>query len=320
MAVRLLTPLDRRRQEIEIARGQQKDSGVDKIAKALGIAGQITGIAANVAGISENIANRKLKADQLATAQEDLRQSKDPESEKSQAARELLTSRGIAVEPGLTAERAESPLFKTALGAESQRAGLEAKAQARASEAQLRGLQIQELEGKIGAKKDVATEKQQKQVARKVTLDTNLENLDGIIAELSPQNGKPPRVSTGRGAGLLDVATFGAGTKFANPELADIKDRLTGIVFQSLKETLGAQFTQKEAERLVEAEFNISLPTEKNVERLKRMRRKIEGLVGKPAAARKALSQSKEKAKPENKAKETVNQMSEQELDELLGL
>lgn len=64
MAVQLRTPFDRRQAQIEAARGKQKESGIDKIAKALGIAQQVTGLAVNVAGISESIANRKLKSEQ----------------------------------------------------------------------------------------------------------------------------------------------------------------------------------------------------------------------------------------------------------------
>ena len=49
--------------------------------------------------------------------------------------------------------------------------------------------------------------------------------------------------------------------------LGDVRD----IVFQSLKEKLGAQFTEKEGDRLVAAAYDPSLPEEINAKRLKRL-------------------------------------------------
>ena len=45
-------------------------------------------------------------------------------------------------------------------------------------------------------------------------------------------------------------------------------DRMNQIVFQGLRATLGAQFTQREAERLVAASYNPKLPEEQNIERI----------------------------------------------------
>lgn len=49
--------------------------------------------------------------------------------------------------------------------------------------------------------------------------------------------------------------------------LGDVRD----IVFQSLKEKLGAQFTEKEGDRLVAAAYDPSLPEELNAKRLRRL-------------------------------------------------
>lgn len=49
--------------------------------------------------------------------------------------------------------------------------------------------------------------------------------------------------------------------------LGDVRD----IVFQSLKEKLGAQFTEKEGDRLVAAAYDPSLPEEINAKRLRRL-------------------------------------------------
>ena len=49
--------------------------------------------------------------------------------------------------------------------------------------------------------------------------------------------------------------------------LGDVRD----IVFQSLREKLGAQFTEKEGDRLVAAAYDPSLPEEINAKRLRRL-------------------------------------------------
>ena len=44
-----------------------------------------------------------------------------------------------------------------------------------------------------------------------------------------------------------------------------------GVIFQGLRETLGAQFTQVEGERLVNASYNPSLTAEQNIYRLRKL-------------------------------------------------
>ena len=58
-----------------------------------------------------------------------------------------------------------------------------------------------------------------------------------------------------------------AGQTQAKAFLGDVRD----IVFQSLKEKLGAQFTEKEGDRLVAAAYDPSLPEEINAKRLRRL-------------------------------------------------
>jgi len=57
------------------------------------------------------------------------------------------------------------------------------------------------------------------------------------------------------------------------PIKQDAVNRVMGVVFQSLRATLGAQFTQKEAERLVAAAYNPKLTVEQNLGRLRSARR-----------------------------------------------
>jgi len=52
-------------------------------------------------------------------------------------------------------------------------------------------------------------------------------------------------------------------------------DLVRAVVFQSLKKTLGGQFTEREAERLVEATYNPSLPPEVNLRRIMVLKSKM---------------------------------------------
>ena len=63
---------------------------------------------------------------------------------------------------------------------------------------------------------------------------------------------------------------------FASDALSFIGD-IREIVFQSLREKLGAQFTEKEGDRLVAAAFDQRLSEEQNIKRLERLLQVIEG-------------------------------------------
>lgn len=54
-----------------------------------------------------------------------------------------------------------------------------------------------------------------------------------------------------------------------NPTAADAKDLVEGVVQRSLRETLGAQFTEKEGARLIARAYNPTLRPEANARRLK---------------------------------------------------
>lgn len=60
------------------------------------------------------------------------------------------------------------------------------------------------------------------------------------------------------------------------PVKQDAVNRVMGVVFQSLRATLGAQFTQKEAERLVAAAYNPKLTVEQNLGRLRSAKKILE--------------------------------------------
>jgi hypothetical protein len=55
------------------------------------------------------------------------------------------------------------------------------------------------------------------------------------------------------------------------PESQNALELVRGVIFQGLRKTLGAQFTQVEGERLVNASYNNSLTAEQNIYRLRKL-------------------------------------------------
>jgi hypothetical protein len=94
-------------------------------------------------------------------------------------------------------------------------------------------------------------------------IESNLKNLDekiGIL-EAGELNVSGPVIGT------LGDAVMGALAPDAASFISDIRD----IVFQSLREKLGAQFTEREGNRLVNAAFNQYLDESRNIARLQRL-------------------------------------------------
>ena len=99
-------------------------------------------------------------------------------------------------------------------------------------------------------------------------LSEKINILDGTIKN---NKGQKYNVS-GPLIGVLDDAALAV----AYPDAAGFRSDIRDIVFQSLREKLGAQFTEKEGERLVNAAFNFYLEEEQNIGRLKRLYKTIE--------------------------------------------
>lgn len=93
----------------------------------------------------------------------------------------------------------------------------------------------------------------------------NLNKIDDVITTLKEEN------VTGSFTGIVPRVI----RAFVNPESVGIEDDIRSIIFQSLRETLGAQFTEREGNRLVEASFNILLDEETNIKRLERLKSTI---------------------------------------------
>jgi hypothetical protein len=96
----------------------------------------------------------------------------------------------------------------------------------------------------------------------------NLRNLQEKIEIL--QDGKL-NVS-GPIIGLLPDSAKG----ILSPDAASFQSDIRDVVFQSLREKLGAQFTEREGDRLVAAAFNSYLQEDRNVARLQRLYSTIE--------------------------------------------
>lgn len=70
-----------------------------------------------------------------------------------------------------------------------------------------------------------------------------------------------------------------------NEDAQNIKDKVEQVIQQSLRQTLGAQFTEKEAQRLIERSYNPRLSDEKNMERLQETIDELQTIVGSKDAA-----------------------------------
>lgn len=95
-------------------------------------------------------------------------------------------------------------------------------------------------------------------------VDANIMNLEEKLAIIERGDANV----SGKFIGITpEILQPFVGQTEAKAFLGDVRD----IVFQSLKEKLGAQFTEKEGDRLVAAAYDPSLPEEKNVKRLRRL-------------------------------------------------
>ena len=100
--------------------------------------------------------------------------------------------------------------------------------------------------------------------------ESNIANLDNKLSLLA--TGKQ-NVSGSEFAVIPDVLK-----PIVNPEAAGFLDEISDIVFQSLRATLGAAFTEEEGKRLIAATFNQNLPEELNLPRLQRLSAKIKAI------------------------------------------
>ena len=91
-------------------------------------------------------------------------------------------------------------------------------------------------------------------------MSSQRENIALVLGQL--EAGQP---LTGPMQGAIQALGLGA---LFDPEATDAKQTVEQVVQRSLRETLGAQFTEKEGERLIQRAYNVSLPPEANARRL----------------------------------------------------
>lgn len=89
----------------------------------------------------------------------------------------------------------------------------------------------------------------------------NLVKLKDALAELE----KPDSMITGAIIGLAPDLV----NAFINPGATDVRENIESVVQRNLKAVLGAQFTEKEGERLISRAFNPKLSPQRNAKRLK---------------------------------------------------
>tara|TARA_R100000655_G_scaffold102565_1_gene148451 strand:+ start:653 stop:1813 length:1161 start_codon:yes stop_codon:yes gene_type:complete len=100
--------------------------------------------------------------------------------------------------------------------------------------------------------------------------ETNINNLDNKIARLTTGQENVSGINIGLTPEPLRPIIF--------PEATGFLDEVSDIVYQSLRATLGAQFTEQEGKRLIAATFNQNLPEELNLPRLQRLSAKIKSI------------------------------------------
>tara|TARA_R110000744_G_scaffold156733_5_gene272420 strand:- start:3342 stop:4919 length:1578 start_codon:yes stop_codon:yes gene_type:complete len=102
--------------------------------------------------------------------------------------------------------------------------------------------------------------------------NSKLDKFDGILEAL----GDSDSISGPLVGSIVNSSLLPEGLKASLlPGAMNTRDEVNSIVFESLRDTLGAQFTEKEGERLVAAAFNGYLPEELNRIRIERLRNEI---------------------------------------------
>lgn len=106
--------------------------------------------------------------------------------------------------------------------------------------------------------------------------EANLVTYDSLVNKLISGEVETRNISdlAPEALGISDFAR-----QLVNPSGQEAVDRVRQIVFQGLKDTLGAQFTQREAERLVSASYNPALDEKTNIDRLQDARNVLSDVI-----------------------------------------
>lgn len=125
-------------------------------------------------------------------------------------------------------------------------------------------MQAQGSKGSLGQQaldRDYAKDYNSWTSAQRPSLDANIGTIDRAIEALQSPAAQN---YTGRFAGRLpDIAKFN--------EAIAMRDGIRQVVNESLRATLGSQFTEKEGERIFSQTYNEALPPEENVKKLQKL-------------------------------------------------
>lgn len=261
-----------------ILRQKNEESDLDKVIKGLGIAESLFGIRTNLAKVNQLKAQQDQQNTLFSQSQEDRQRSIDPSSPLSQAASKQAQKLGIQIPEGLRAGETQS-LIKN----EIARRAAEAKAQQQAANL---GFKSRE----VALKEEDAQRKQQEfEISKKLTpaqkqIDTTFAKEYADFIAGGGVSNVQAGISTLDSAleGLKDTDTVTGpivgrlpGKSFTNPKAVAVQDAVEKIVQEDLRRVLGAQFTEKEGERLIARSYNPSLQEGENIKRVSQLRNKV---------------------------------------------
>lgn len=97
-----------------------------------------------------------------------------------------------------------------------------------------------------------------------------------VAKNVSQLEGAINNLESGINTGFVEGITPDVVKSIVNPELLAVKQQVEEVVQRNLRLILGAQFTEKEGERLISRAFDDKLPTEENIRRVKNLVKQID--------------------------------------------
>lgn len=97
-----------------------------------------------------------------------------------------------------------------------------------------------------------------------------LREISGALSGIDPVTGQPVQKIDSATGGLTSILPKAA-RDYVSPDSAALQDRLEKVVQGSMKQVLGAQFTEKEGKNVLERAFNIRQSPEENAKRVNQL-------------------------------------------------
>jgi hypothetical protein len=202
---------------------------------------------------NRKVQQRKLQA--MDTALKDDKNLRDPNSVMSKMYRDIYTKEGIEFPENASAYELQklSPLLDSQIKARFELQKEQLKQQGKKpglTKAQ------EEVDKEFG--KDYA-----KYISGgSANMETNIAKLDDVAKTLAEGG------ISGNAQGLVPESW----ESFVTPKAKAVQEAIESVVQQSLRETLGAQFTEKEAAQLMKRSYNPALSEEENIKRVMALR------------------------------------------------